>query len=77
MLSGPLFSCSKHFVGTVRVLVSPSADSSIILGQTHSIFNQVSRYICIIDQVHDSHILQFDAGSSRKFGKILVQENSF
>jgi len=33
--------CSNHFVGTVRVLISPSADPSIILGQTHSIFNQL------------------------------------
>lgn len=33
--------CSKNFVGNIRLLVSPQADSSLILSQTHGIFNQI------------------------------------
>lgn len=33
--------CSKNFVGTMRVLVTPQADASVVLSQTHGIFNQI------------------------------------
>lgn len=35
------FYFSKNFVGNIRLLVSPQADASTILSQTHGIFNQV------------------------------------
>jgi len=33
--------CSKNFVGTLRLLISPDADASSVLSQTHGIFNQI------------------------------------
>lgn len=33
--------CSKNFVGSIRVLVSPQADASNVLSQTHGLFNQI------------------------------------
>jgi len=33
--------CSKNFVGSMRVLVTPTADASVVLSQTHGIFNQI------------------------------------
>jgi len=33
--------CSKNFVGSLRVLVTPQADASAVLSQTHGIFNQI------------------------------------
>jgi zinc transporter 5/7 len=33
--------CSKNFVGSMRVLVTPQADASVVLSQTHGIFNQI------------------------------------
>ena len=37
-----IFGSSKNFVGSMRVLVPPQADASVVLSQTHGIFNQVS-----------------------------------
>eukprot|EP00794_Sanderia_malayensis_P008180 gene8180-9057_t len=33
--------CSKHYVGSIRLLISPAADNSSILGQTHAIFGEL------------------------------------
>nr|XP_047123352.1 zinc transporter 7 [Hydra vulgaris] len=33
--------CSKNNVGSMRVLISPQADASYVLSQTHGIFNQL------------------------------------
>lgn len=33
--------CSKNFIGNLRILVSPQADASSILSQTHAIFTQL------------------------------------
>jgi len=33
--------CSKNYVGSMRLLVSPQADASSVLSQTHGIFNQI------------------------------------
>ena len=48
--------CSKHFVGSIRLLISPSADGSAILGQTHAIFNQVAMIFTLLTVKPIAHL---------------------